>query len=237
MSVNPPPNAPRNPAPPSHHKGHWAPVRLVLSRPRYFIALGLMVAIYLATGPYFAAHSTRMLLGWDAGLLFFILSMFGQMYSCKASDVPRLSAQQDIGQRIILLLSVFSAFLSFMTIAVEIKSIRQAQGWEQIARIAMILGTILLSWCFVQLIFALHYAHHYFVRAEGRGLTFPGPERAPDYGDFLYFAFTIGSAFATSDVNVTSPALRRTVTAHTVLSFFFNTFILGLWVNVGAGLL
>jgi len=209
----------------------------VASRPRYFTALVIMVAIYLATGPYFSAHTTRMLLGWDAGLAFFILSMFQQMYRCKAADVPRLSAEQDIGQHVILLLTVFSAFLSFMTIAVEIKYIRNTHGWEQAARIAMILGTILLSWCFVQLIFALHYAHHYFVRSEGRGLAFPGPERALDYGDFLYFSFTIGSAFATSDVSITTPAMRRTVTAHTVLSFFFNTFILGLWVNVGAGLL
>jgi uncharacterized membrane protein len=101
----------------------------------------------------------------------------------------------------------------------------------------LVLSTILLSWCFVQVIFALHYAHHYFIKADRKGLAFPGGERQPDYADFLYFSFTIGSAFATSDVSITTPGLRRTVTLHTILSFFFNTFILGLWVNIGAGLL
>ena len=41
--------------------------------------------------------------------------------------------------------------------------------------------------------------------AARSGLDFPGtPE--PDYWDFVYFAFTCGMAFATSDVQVTEPA-------------------------------
>ena len=66
---------------------------------------------------------------------------------------------------------------------------------------------------------------------------FPGVETHPNFGDFLYFSATIGAAFATSDVSVTQSTLRRLVLAHTVLSFLFNTLILGLSVNVGASLL
>lgn len=215
----------------------WSPLRTILVRPRYFLALAIMGVLYVVLEPYFRQHSTRLLIAWDGGMAFFLISMFRMMYACQPADVPKLSARQDIGQGFILLLTVFAAILSFLTIAVEIRAARHTEGWEQIGRIALIFSTILLSWCFVQVIFALHYAHHYYVRADGEGLKFPGRDRALDYGDFLYFSFTLGSAFATSDVNVTSPALRRTVTAHTILSFFFNTFILGLWVNVGAGLL
>ncbi len=216
----------------------WVPLRLIRARPRYFLALALMALSYWLLVPFFHMHSTRLLIAWDIGMAFFILSMFRMMYRCHAREVPKISARQDIGQRFILLLTIGAACLSFLTIAVEVRYLRQAAGWEQIGRAGLILGTILLSWCLVQVIYALHYAHHYFVRGAGEGLKFPGQGDTPlDYGDFLYFAFTIGSAFATSDVNVTSPALRRSVTAHTILSFFFNTFILGLWVNVGAGLL
>lgn len=215
----------------------WAPLRVVMSRPRYFSSLVLMALVFALIPPTATGLSTRLLLGWNAGLLFFVLSMFLFMYRCHGAEVPRLAAEQDVGQRFILLLTVGAAIAAFLTIAVEIRAVRHAQGLEQLLRVGLIVSTILLSWCFVQVIFALHYAHHYFVRADRKGLAFPGPERQPDYGDFLYFAFTVGSAFATSDVNITTPGLRRTVTLHTVLSFFFNTFILGLWVNIGAGLL
>ncbi len=59
----------------------------------------------------------------------------------------------------------------------------------------------------------------------------------PDYWDFLYFAANLGAAAQTSDVMITSPSMRRLVLGHTILSFLFNTTILALAVNVGAGLL
>ena len=69
-----------------------------------------------------------------------------------------------------------------------------------------------------------------------RGLAFPH-EDAPDYGDFLYFSFTIGAASQTSDVTILSRRMRRLVLAHTILAFLFNTTILALAINVGAGLI
>ena len=53
----------------------------------------------------------------------------------------------------------------------------------------------------------------------------------------MYFSFTIGAASQTSDVAIVSRVMRRLVLAHTVLSFLFNTTILALVINVGAGLL
>ncbi len=94
-----------------------------------------------------------------------------------------------------------------------------------------------MSWFFVHTIMTLHYAHdHYSPRAGGR-LEFPDKPPEPSYGDFLYFAFTIGAAAQTSDVTIASPRIRRVVLLHTVLSFLFNTTILALAVNVGASLL
>ena len=53
--------------------------------------------------------------------------------------------------------------------------------------------TILLSWSFIQVIFAFHYAHEFYAEHRGQagGLGFPGDD-PPDYWDFLYFAFVIG---------------------------------------------
>jgi uncharacterized membrane protein len=54
--------------------------------------------------------------------------------------------------------------------------------------------------------------------------------------DFLYFSFTIAVASQTSDVVLRSTAVRRTALAQSVLSFFFNVAVLGLSVNIAAGL-
>jgi uncharacterized membrane protein len=63
------------------------------------------------------------------------------------------------------------------------------------------------------------------------GLDFPGtPE--PDYWDFVYFAFTCGMAFATSDVQVTSKHMRRLVTVHSLAAFAFNIGVLAFTINV-----
>ena len=46
----------------------------------------------------------------------------------------------------------------------------------------------------------------------------------------------IGCACATADVATVSKVMRRTTMAHGVVAFFFNTIILALTINIGAGL-
>ena len=58
----------------------------------------------------------------------------------------------------------------------------------------------------------------------------------PDYSDFLYFSFTIAVASQTSDVTVTTRAMRRLVLLQAVLSFIFNTTILAFSINIAASL-
>lgn len=85
--------------------------------------------------------------------------------------------------------------------------------------------------------FAVRDAHEYYtptVQQGAQGLEFPGHE-PPDYWDFMYYSFVIGTACATADVNVTSKGMRRTTTLHCIVAFFFNTTILALTVNIGAG--
>src|SRR5262249_35749031 len=97
--------------------------------------------------------------------------------------------------------------------------------------------TILLSWTFVHVIFALHYAHEFYAaKPRGGGLTFPGGDE-PDYWDFLYFSLVIGMTSQVSDVAVTGRTIRRTVAAHGVVSFLFNAALIALTVNIAASAL
>ena len=97
------------------------------------------------------------------------------------------------------------------------------------------------SWLLIHTRFAFHYAHRYYnickqqdTQIDG-GLDFPG-EREPDYLDFAYFSFVIGTTFQVSDVEITSRTLRRTVLVHGLLSFALNTFVVALTINIIAGL-
>ena len=91
---------------------------------------------------------------------------------------------------------------------------------------------VISAWGVLHTSYALHYAYLYYRSEESPGgLDFPG-EQSPDQLDFAYFAFTIGTSFAVSDVDVTDRAIRRAVLGHQILSFFYNTTILALAINL-----
>jgi uncharacterized membrane protein len=94
---------------------------------------------------------------------------------------------------------------------------------------------VVSAWGVLHISYALHYAYLYYRSEESAGgLAFPG-EQSPKQLDFAYFAFTIGTSFAVSDVAVTDPAIRQAVLGHQILSFFYNTSILALVINLVTG--
>lgn len=97
------------------------------------------------------------------------------------------------------------------------------------------LASVPLAWGTIHLMAALHYAHawwHPDTPTEPRkGLSFPHSP-SPSGWDFIYFAVTIGLCAQTSDVEVTSTAMRKRVTAQGVVAFFFNTVLIAMAVNL-----
>lgn len=89
---------------------------------------------------------------------------------------------------------------------------------------AMILAWGLLHWGFAQLYF------QQYRRASEPPLVFPRTP-APGLIEFAYFAFTVGTSFAASDVEVCSTRTRFQVLIHSIASFFFNSLIIVLAVN------
>ena len=94
------------------------------------------------------------------------------------------------------------------------------------------------SWLLLPTIFALNYASACYRASHGSGLQFPGADESfnPDYGDFLYFSFTIAVASQTADVSVSTQAMQRLVLLQSLLSFAFNTAILAFTVNIAASM-
>jgi uncharacterized membrane protein len=215
-------------------------LRHIRARPRLIFAIvaGLLIYGALPRAPQLLG-ATRFLLSWNAAV-FLYLALAGLMMGRSTPVVMRRRAvQQDEGRRMALLLVVVSLVASLLAIVAELAMVRNLAPAVRDGHILLTGVTIVMSWLFTHLMFALHYAHDYYLsesRGQPCGLDFPG-ESQPDYGDFLYFAFVIGTSAQTADVTLTSRAMRRTGMLHCVLAFFFNTAVLALTINIAAGLL
>jgi uncharacterized membrane protein len=181
--------------------------------------------------------STRMLVAWDLGVTLYLGLAGWMMTRANIQAMKDRAAAEDDGAAAILALTVGAAVASLAAIGAELHGIRSAVEEGVVLRLILAAFTILCSWFFLHVVFAIHYAHEFYADVgRGPALVFPNESR-PDYLDFLYFSFTVGAAAQTSDVSVDSRRMRRIVLTHTVLSFLFNTTVLALAVNVGAGLL
>jgi uncharacterized membrane protein len=211
-------------------------LRIATARPRLLVAGGLIVALALLL-PDSLRLATRLLIAWDAGIVFYLGLICTMMARSDHDIIQRRADEEDAGAAAVLSLTIVAAVASFAAIGAELHGLHEAAGARPAGRLALAAITILVSWLFVHTMFALHYAHDFYAGEQDRGgLKFPGEHR-PDYWDFLYFAFNLGAASQTSDVAIEAARTRRFVLAHTILSFLFNTTILAMAINVGAGLL
>jgi uncharacterized membrane protein len=205
-------------------------------RPRFLIAVGVACVLFAAI-PGSERLSSRLLVSWDAGIFLYLGLAAGMMARSGPEQMRLRARREDESGMAFLLLGLGTSVASLGAIGAELVGIHETTGAEQAIRLALAAVTILLSWAFVNLILAIHYAHDYYGGEDARrGLDFPG-HGDPDYWDFLYFSVTIGAAAQTSDVTISSRRMRRIVLGHTVLAFLFNTTILALAINVAAGLL
>ncbi|MDB5612763.1 MAG: hypothetical protein JWQ22_416, partial [Devosia sp.] len=114
-------------------------------------------------------------------------------------------------------------------------------GGPLLYEVILSVASVLLGWFVIHTIAAMHYAYEYYESPSASpgdnpgeligGLEFPEGDN-PDGVAFLYFAYVIGTAFAVSDIRVTSNKMRKIVVMHSTFSYFFNTLIVAATVNV-----
>ncbi|HWB58783.1 MAG TPA: DUF1345 domain-containing protein, partial [Chthoniobacteraceae bacterium] len=155
-------------------------------------------------------------------------------------DARKSARLQDTSYTVIFVFAIISACASLLALGILLgSSAKDLSGGRLTEHILLSVATVVCSWTLVHTVFALRYAHAYYIRSgnpHGSGLDFPG-EKAPDYLDFAYFSFIIGMTFQVSDVQITSRSIRRLALIHSVVSFAFNMVILALTVNIISGLL
>ena len=173
---------------------------------------------------------SALLVGWCTATLSYVGPTLRYMRHATPAQMRRRAELLDEGEGAILAASLAAAIAAIAAVAWFLASKSGRMGPPEVALALVSIG---LSWVFVHLLFAVRYAHEYW--QAGGGLDFPGDEE-PAFGEFLYFAFTIGMTFQTSDVAVSKRLLRQLTLAHALVSFLFNVVILAAAVNVAAGL-
>jgi len=206
------------------------PVRVVYARPRTFVAVAVgIVAFFLLPGSM--RLIIRLLAAWDIFAALYLVLVYIMMLRCEQHHIRRNAVLQDDGRFVILMVAATGAFASIGAIVFELGTAHRGA-----LELAHATATIALSWAAVHTIFALHYAHDYYRGAKPGGLQFPSGDTHDhaDYWDFVYFSFVIGMTAQVSDVGITDKTIRRTATAHGIISFIYNTALLALMVNIAA---
>jgi uncharacterized membrane protein len=181
---------------------------------------------------------TRVLTGWNIAVWANLFQMGWLMMTASHAQVRRMAEHEDNNAVVVLAILSIAATLSLIAIVIELTSAKGLPEALKFSHYVFTAVTVLGSWLLVGTIYTFHYARLFYQSPAGRrSLRFPEGELNPDYWDFLYFSFTIAVAAQTSDVIVMSPAMRKVVLAQSVLSFLFNAAIIGMSINIAAGLI
>ena len=176
--------------------------------------------------PWRQAAAKGFLVAFDLAAILFLLASLKLLKVHDQATMKQHAAANDANRTMLL---VIVAIVSLAVLVAVGTMLDAASGWKTKG---LIVGTLLIAWLFANSIYALHYAHLYAGRQGG--IEFPGDEK-PGYTDFVYFSFTLGMTFQTSDVDISDRGIRNVVTAHCLVAFVFNLGILAFTINVLGG--
>ncbi|MGC4037540.1 MAG: DUF1345 domain-containing protein [Chitinophagaceae bacterium] len=205
-----------------------------------------LIAISIAAAVYFifpvGNHNdfSRIMLAWDV-FSFLLLGLYWFIfYTTIPLHIRKLAAKEDTSRVIIFVITLICTTASMLAVILLLTTKHETSAIKVVHLSVAIIG-MTLSWSLVHTIFAVRYAHMYYMDHETKanthagGLEFPDEDK-PDFVDFAYFSFVLGMTFQVSDVSITSRKIRRMVLWHSLISFGYNAVIIALTINVVAGL-
>lgn len=209
-----------------HGLGNW------IAPPRFILFAGV-TAIAAVVASLRIGWQHGCLLGFDVGAVVFLLALAPLFKKCGAEEMRRHAVENDANRAVLLAIAGGVMLIVLTAIAVELSQ----RGSPPPPIIALVIVTLLLSWSFTNTVYALHYAQMYYSSGHNNssedcgGIEFPNTSK-PSYWDFVYFSFCLGMTFQTSDTNITSGAIRRVVTLHSMIAFVFNIGVIAFTINV-----
>jgi uncharacterized membrane protein len=204
----------------------------MIAPPRFLAFMAAMLVAFPVAAHAFDRWALGAMAAFDFASILFLLSCLSLLGTREAAAIREHAEQNDANRHVLLAITGIVMAVLLTAIAAEAVG-HNPQPFTK----GLIIGTLALAWLFSNTVYALHYAHlAYMTPDDGcTGFQFPGTKQ-PDYWDFVYFAFTCGMAFATSDVEITNQHVRRVVTVHCLAAFAFNIGVLAFTINVlGSG--
>ncbi|HEX8446001.1 MAG TPA: DUF1345 domain-containing protein [Sphingomonas sp.] len=201
--------------------------------PPRFLLFALLASIGVPVAVMLFGWRLGVMAGFDvagAGFLLSTIPLFGR----QVDSIRRSAPNNDANRVLLLAITVGVMLVILVAVADELSQ----KGAPERGTVLLILATLVLVWTFSNMVYALHYAHLFYLPdasgADQAGLGFPDTE-TPDYWDFLYFACTLGMTFQTSDVEIRSRQIRRVVLFHSLAAFAFNLGVVAFSINVLGG--
>lgn len=196
------------------------------------LAIGIVATFLLPFHPI-----DRVLSGGDLFFVVYLVMAGLHLHRLTVADLRLHGEEDDEGGGLIVALALGSILMS-MT-AVILTMVAKPGGEAMALRPVLAVASVPLGWATLHMVMAFHYASLFYARRgrgeDAGGLDFPGtPHPAP--WDFIYFSYTLGMTAQTSDTGILTTDLRRIVTLHSAISFFYNTVILALAVNLAVSL-
>lgn len=176
----------------------------------------------------------RLIVAGDGFFLAYLAMTAAFLTRLTPERMRKRSDFEDEGILVIALMSLTAVLLSLGAIFVLL----HGDGEPKPMPVAFSLLGVPLGWFTFHAVMASHYAHLYYLpkedaekRTDAGGLEFPGTTE-PEAWDFLYYSFVVGMTAQVSDVQVKNGSMRKMTLLHSVISFFYNTVLLALAVNV-----
>lgn len=211
------------------------PVSNIYNHARFYGAAVLGIGAWLAT-PWLDDAPFRLLLAGDVFFASHIVAMAGLLSHSRRATFRQRAKSGDDGLALIAAITFAAVVLCLWSIFTLVNPSGRPNPYQFVVAVA----SVPLAWFMLHTVSAFHYAHVYYGDPEnedkpGGGLRFPGGKE-PGAWDFMYYAFVVGMTAQVSDVSILTTRMRRLTLAHAVVSFFFNTVILAIVVNVTVNL-
>jgi uncharacterized membrane protein len=191
---------------------------------RFYVAALLGVLSWFLMGMF--APALRYAVAGDMFFIVYMILMVRLAFETTPVDLRNEAKTEDEGIILILILT-FAAIVFSLTSIFTL--LNRARGYDSL-RVTLSVASAPLGWFMLHTLAAFHYAHRYYL-AERGGLKFPDTGE-PGIWDFVYHSFVIGMTGQVSDVQVVSAPMRQLTLGHSIVSFFYNTVLIALAINV-----
>ena len=202
-----------------------------IAPPRFVLFLAVFAA-GLAPAIGWLGRGRGIMAAFDLAAIVFLVAVATLLGHGEATRMRAAAEANDANRPMLLGFTATTTLVILVAVAGELERRSDPRS------LALVVATLVLAWLFSNTVYALHYAHVFYLADEhgkdSGGLDFPGCD-TPDYWDFLYFSFTLGMTFQTSDVTVRARGVRRVVLGHSLAAFVFNLGVLAFTINVIGG--